>query len=41
LPVIYEGARITTRLLLEDRERRRVERGEPKPSIAPVGEAAL
>lgn len=41
LPVIYEGARITTRLLLEDRERRRVGRDDVKPAVTPVGEAAL
>jgi phytoene desaturase len=41
LPVIYEGARITTRLLLEDRERRRAGRDEPEPAIEPVGEAAV
>jgi phytoene desaturase len=39
LPVIYEGARITARLLLEDLERRRVGRPLPAPSAAPVGEA--
>jgi phytoene desaturase len=39
--VIYEGARITTRLLLEDWERRRAGRGEPEPAVEPVGEAAL
>jgi phytoene desaturase len=37
--VIYEGARITARLLLEDLERRRVGRPLPAPSPAPVGEA--
>jgi phytoene desaturase len=41
LPVIYEGARITTRLLLEDRERRRAGHAETEPAIAPLGEAAL
>jgi len=41
LPVIFEGARITTRLLLEDRERRRVARGEPDPAVETVGEAAF
>jgi phytoene desaturase len=42
LPVIYEGARITARLLLEDRARRRVGRDEePAPAIAATGEAAL
>jgi phytoene desaturase len=41
LPVIYEGARITTRLLLEDRERHRAARNEPQPAIAPVGEATM
>ena len=40
LPVIYEGARITTRLLLEDRERRRVERREPQPAVAPSAKSA-
>jgi phytoene desaturase len=41
LPVIYEGARITTRLLLEDRERRKIGNDRPEPVVAPVGEAAL
>jgi phytoene desaturase len=41
LPVIYEGARITTRLLLEDRERHRAARNEPQPAVAPIGEATL
>jgi phytoene desaturase len=41
LPVIYEGARITTRLLLEDRERLRVGSDEPEPAAQPIGEAAL
>lgn len=41
LPVIYEGARITTRLLLEDRERRRAGHHEPNSAIASVGEATM
>jgi len=41
LPVIFEGARITTRLLLEDRARRPAGRNEPKPAAKAVGEAAL
>ena len=41
LPVIYEGARITTRLLLEDRERRKIGNDSPEPVVAPLGEAAL
>jgi phytoene desaturase len=41
LPVIYEGARITTRLLLEDRRRRPAERSEQEAAGAPVGEATL
>ncbi|MFC4170886.1 phytoene desaturase family protein [Microvirga sp. GCM10011540] len=41
LPVIYEGARITTRLLLEDRERRRAGDTGQEPLLAPVGEATL
>ena len=41
LPVIFEGARITTRLLLEDRARRPAGRNEPKPAAETVGEAAL
>jgi phytoene desaturase len=41
LPVIYEGARITTRLLLEDRERRRAGHAETEPAVVPLGEAAL
>ena len=41
LPVIFEGARITTRLLLEDRERRRVERGKPQPATTPIGKSTL
>ncbi|HZH53822.1 MAG TPA: phytoene desaturase family protein [Microvirga sp.] len=41
LPVIYEGARITTRLLLEDRERRRAGQDGPEPAPAAMGEAAL
>jgi phytoene desaturase len=41
LPVIFEGARITTRLLLEDRARRPAGRNEPKPAAEAVGEAAL
>lgn len=41
LPVIYEGARITTRLLLEDRERRRAGRSGPDPAVAPVGEVTM
>ena len=40
LPVIYEGARITTRLLLEDRGRRRVERGKPQSATTPIGKSA-
>ncbi|HEY8383324.1 MAG TPA: phytoene desaturase family protein [Microvirga sp.] len=39
LPVIYEGARITARLVLEDLERRRVPRGTPVAPAA-VGEPA-
>jgi len=39
--VIFEGARITTRLLLEDRARRPAGRNEPKPAAKAVGEAAL
>jgi phytoene desaturase len=41
LPVIFEGARITTRLLLEDRARRRAGRNEPEPAVESMGEAAL
>jgi phytoene desaturase len=41
LPVIYEGARITTRLLLEDRERRRAGGNQPQRAGEAVGEAAL
>jgi phytoene desaturase len=41
LPVIFEGARITTRLLLEDRARRHAGRNEPEPAAETVGEAAL
>ena len=41
LPVIYEGARITTRLLLEDRERRRVGDREVEPVAPPLGEAPV
>jgi phytoene desaturase len=37
LPVIFEGARITTRLLIEDRERRRAgaNPAAPRPAAAP------
>jgi phytoene desaturase len=41
LPVIYEGARITTRLLMEDRKRRRAGLGDSEPVAGAVGEAAL
>lgn len=41
LPVIYEGARITTRLLLEDRERRRAGGREAEPAAPPLGEAPV
>jgi phytoene desaturase len=41
LPVIYEGARITARLLLEDRGRQRARLPAQKLDTAPVGEAAL
>jgi phytoene desaturase len=41
LPVIYEGARITARLLLEDRKRLRVGGNETEPATRPIGEAAL
>jgi phytoene desaturase len=41
LPVIYEGARITTRLLLEDRQRRRAGKPEREHTIDAFGEAAL
>ncbi|WP_230530358.1 phytoene desaturase family protein [Microvirga roseola] len=41
LPVIFEGARITTRLLLEDRQRRRTRHDEPARTPEPVTEAAL
>ncbi len=41
LPVIFEGARITARLLLEDRERRRAGRREPEAAAGAVGEAVL
>ena len=40
LPVIYEGARITARLLMEDLERRRAGETAPTPLPAPLGEAA-
>jgi phytoene desaturase len=40
LPVIYEGARITARLLMEDLERRRAGETAPAPLPAPLGEAA-
>jgi phytoene desaturase len=40
LPVIYEGARITARLLLEDRERRRVRGRSAAPAIPALGDAA-
>jgi phytoene desaturase len=40
LPVIFEGARITARLLLQDRERRREDRGMISPDSIPVGEPA-
>jgi phytoene desaturase len=38
--VIYEGARITARLLMEDLERRRAGETAPAPLPAPLGEAA-
>jgi phytoene desaturase len=41
LPVIYEGARITTRLLLEDRKRGPAGRSAQKTAVAPVGEATM
>jgi phytoene desaturase len=41
LPVIYEGARITARLLLEDRERRRAGHGDREPAIDTLGEATI
>ncbi|WP_457089300.1 phytoene desaturase family protein [Microvirga sp. P5_D2] len=41
LPVIYEGARITARLLLEDLARRRKGLPEQEPDVAQVGEGAL
>ncbi|SCY25742.1 phytoene desaturase family protein [Microvirga guangxiensis] len=41
LPVIYEGARITTRLLLEDRERRRSGEREAEPEVETIREATL
>jgi phytoene desaturase len=39
LPVIYEGARITARLLLEDLERRRADRSARSPAPAAAREA--
>ncbi|WP_371678662.1 hypothetical protein [Microvirga sp. KLBC 81] len=39
LPVIYEGARITTRLLLEDWERRRAGWREREPETQAIREA--
>ena len=41
LPVIYEGARITARLLLEDRKRRVAGQSGRDPVADPVGEAAI
>ncbi len=41
LPVIFEGARITTRLILEDRMRQRARSQGRKPAIDAVGEAVL
>ncbi len=40
LPVIYEGARITARLLIEDLERRRAGEPVPAPMGRPLTEAA-
>jgi phytoene desaturase len=39
LPVIYEGARITARLVIEDLEKRRAKRGLRRPAPAAIGEA--
>jgi len=41
LPVIYEGARITARLLLEDRARRRAGAQDPEPEPTTAGEAIV
>ncbi len=41
LPVIFEGARITTRLLLEDRERRRSGWREQEAQVEAIREASL
>jgi phytoene desaturase len=40
LPVIFEGARITARLVVEDLERRRAGEALPAPVSRPLGEAA-
>lgn len=41
LPVIYEGARITTRLLLEDREKQKTGKRHAKPAAGTVNEATI